>query len=323
VDAPAEARDGSRPGGGPPRGPVTSRIVTDSQARTSAGVELELRGQRVVRDRALVMAIVNRTPDSFYDQGATFADAAARQAIRTAVAEGAELIDIGGVAASPGDDVDTEAEIARVVPTVEWIRETFPDVLISIDTWRHEVGRAACAAGAHLLNDAWQAADPKLMEVAAEFGAGYVCTHTGGRDPRAEPVRPDYPDVVRATLDEVLRLAERAEQAGVPRSAIVIDGTGFGKNTPDHLVLVRHTRDFVAAGFPVLMALSNKTFVGDTLDVGLHDRLVGTLAATALAADAGAAIFRAHQVAPTRETLEMVASIGGHRPPHHVSEWIS
>lgn len=289
----------------------------------TAADELQVRGRRVVRDRALIMAIVNRTPDSFYDQGATFADEPAKAAVARAVAQGADIIDIGGVAASPGDEVDTEAEIARVVPTVEWIRATFPDVLISIDTWRHEVGEAACRAGAHILNDAWNAADPELIGVAAHFGAGYVCTHTGGREPRAEPVRPDYPDVVKTVLAETVRLAELAEAEGVPRRAILIDGTGFGKNTTDHLALVRHTADFVATGWPVLMALSNKTFVGETLGVGLQDRLVGTLAATTVAAHAGARVFRVHEVEPTRQTLEMVASIAGTRVPARASEWIS
>jgi dihydropteroate synthase len=176
--------------------------------------DLVIRGRRPVRDRALVMAIVNRTPDSFYDQGATFDDDAAKAAIDRAVIEGADMIDIGGVAASPGDDVDVEEEIRRVVPTVEYIRERYPDIVISIDTWRHEVGAAACRAGADLLNDAWAAFDPKLIDVAAEFGAGYVCTHTGGREPRAEPVRPAYDDVVATVLDYTVRLAELAEARG-------------------------------------------------------------------------------------------------------------
>jgi dihydropteroate synthase len=285
--------------------------------------EIVARGRKITRDRAVIMAIVNRTPDSFYDQGATFADEPAKAAIRRAVEEGAEIIDLGGVAASPGEEVTTEQEIERIVPTVEWIVEHYPDMLISIDTWRHEVGEAACRAGAHIMNDAWSAADPLLIDVAAEFGAGYVCTHTGGRDPRADPVRPAYPDVVGEVLAETIRLAELAESKGVPREAILIDGTGFGKNTLDHLTLVRHTADFVATGWPVLMALSNKTFVGETLGVGLHDRLAGTLAATSLSAAAGAQVFRVHEVLPTRHTLEMVSSIAGDRAPVRPSEWIS
>jgi dihydropteroate synthase len=285
--------------------------------------DLVIRGRRPVRDRALVMAIVNRTPDSFYDRGATFDDDAAKAAIDRAVAEGADMIDIGGVAASPGDDVDVEEEIRRVVPTVEYIRERYPDIVISIDTWRHEVGAAACRAGADLLNDAWAAFDPKLIDVAAEFGAGYVCTHTGGREPRADPVRPEYDDVVATVLDATVRLAELAEARGVPRAGILIDATGFGKNTADHLELLGAVPKFVATGWPVLMALSNKTFVGETLGVGLEQRLAGTLAATTIAAQAGARVFRAHEVEPTRHALEIVASVFDGRPPSRPSEWIA
>jgi dihydropteroate synthase len=288
-----------------------------------AAGELVIRGRRPVRDRALVMAIVNRTPDSFYDQGATFADDAAKAATDRAVAEGADMIDIGGVAASPGDDVDVDEEIRRVVPTVEYIRERYPDIVISIDTWRHEVGAAACRAGADLLNDAWAGFDPKLIDVAAEFGAGYVCTHTGGREPRAEPVRPAYDDVVATVLDYTVQLAELAEARGVPREGILIDATGFGKNTVDHLELLRAVPQFVATGWPVLMALSNKTFVGETLGVGLDQRLAGTLAATTIAAQAGARVFRAHEVEPTRHALEIVASVFDGRPPARPSEWIA
>lgn len=156
-------------------------------------VDLEFRGRRIVSDRPLVMAIVNRTPDSFYDQGATFAAEAARTAVARAVDEGADMIDLGGVAASPGEEVTAAEEAARVVPLVEWARDRYPDLLISIDTWRHEVGDAACRAGADILNDAWAAADPKLIDVAAAHGAGYVCTHTGGRTPAPNPSAPATP----------------------------------------------------------------------------------------------------------------------------------
>lgn len=290
---------------------------------SGAADDLVIRGRRPVRDSALVMAIVNRTPDSFYDHGATFGDDAAKAAIDRALAAGADMIDIGGVAASPGDDVDVDEEIRRVVPAVEYIRERHPDIVISIDTWRHEVAAAACRAGADLLNDAWAGFDQKLIDVAAEYGAGYVCTHTGGREPRAEPVRPDYDDVVSTVLDATVRLAELAEARGVPRAGILIDATGFGKNTADHLALLRAVPRFVATGWPVLMALSNKTFVGETLGVGLDQRLAGTLAATTIAAQAGARVFRAHEVEATRHALEIVASVFDGRPPVRASEWIA
>jgi dihydropteroate synthase len=288
-----------------------------------SAVDLVFRGRRVVRDRPLVMAIINRTPDSFYDRGATFAEDEAKEAIGRAAAEGADMIDLGGVAASPGDEVTADEEIERVEPLVTWTRATYPDLLISINTWRHEVGDACCRAGADLFNDAWAAADPKLLDVAAAYGAGYVCAHTGGRSPRKVPFRPDYDNVVDTVRRHVVALAERAEAAGVPRGGILIDGTGYGKNTADHLLLLRHVREFVKTEWPVLMALSNKTFVGESLAVDPRDRLAGTLAATAIAARDGAAVFRAHQVLPTRHTVEMVASINGTRAPARAGEWIA
>ncbi len=266
------------------------------------------------------MAIVNRTPDSFYDKGATFSDDAAREAVHRAVAEGADVIDVGGVKAGPGDSVDPATEIARLVPFVEWIRGAYPDQLISVDTWRSEVATVACAAGADLINDTWGGIDPGLAEVAAEFDAGLVCSHTGGALPRTRPFRVSYGTTVRGVVDDVVRrvtdAAERAVAAGVARDRVLIDPAhDFGKNSFHGLAVLRHVGDLVNTGWPVLMALSNKDFVGETLGVGLTERLEGTLAATALAAAAGARMFRVHEVAATRRVLEMVASIQGTRPP--------
>ncbi len=268
------------------------------------------------QDRALVMAIVNRTPDSFYDRGAAFADDAALARVDAAIAEGADIIDIGGVKAGPGQVVDTAEEVRRVVPFVAAVRERYPDVVISVDTWRGAVGRLAVAEGADLLNDTWAGHDPTLGEVAAETGAGIVCSHTGGSVPRLRPHRVRYADVVADVIAEVTGQAEKLVARGVPRSGILVDPThDFGKNTFHGLALLRRVDELVATGWPVLMALSNKDFVGETLGVALHERLEGTLAATALAAAAGARVFRAHEVAATRRTVDMVAAITGARPP--------
>ncbi|HEU0190787.1 MAG TPA: dihydropteroate synthase [Mycobacterium sp.] len=266
------------------------------------------------------MAIINRTPDSFYDAGATFGDQAAKAAVGRAVDDGADVIDVGGVKAGPGETVDADAETARVVPFIEWLRAAHPDQLISVDTWRSEVAKRACAAGADLINDTWAGVDPGLPAVAAEFGAGLVCSHTGGAAPRTRPFRVSYGTTVRGVVDqaiaEVTAAAERAVAAGVRRDRVLIDPThDFGKNTFHGLALLRHTKDFVDTGWPVLMALSNKDFIGETLGVGLTERLEGTLAATALAAAAGVRMFRVHEVGPTRRVLEMVASIQGERAP--------
>ncbi len=268
------------------------------------------------QDRALVMAIVNRTPDSFYDRGATFSDAAAMARVDAAVAEGADIIDVGGVKAGPGDDVDAAEEIRRVIPFVVAVRDRYPDVVISVDTWRGEVGKLAVAEGADLLNDTWAGADPTLGEVAAATGAGIVCSHTGGAVPRRRPHRVRYADVVADVIADVCGQAERLVALGVPREGVLIDPThDFGKNTFHGLALLRRVDELVATGWPVLMALSNKDFVGETLGVELHERLEGTLAATTLAAAAGCRVFRAHEVAATRRTVDMVAAIAGTRPP--------
>ncbi|KOX29434.1 dihydropteroate synthase [Saccharothrix sp. NRRL B-16348] len=276
--------------------------------------------REVAGDRALVMAIVNRTRDSFYDRGATFSDAAAMAAVDRAVAEGADIVDIGGVkAGSKGEVVDATEEARRVVPFVAAVRERHPDLVISVDTWRHEVGRAVCEVGADLINDTWAGADPALAEVAAEFGVGIVCSHTGGLEPRTDPHRVRYADVVASVVAELVGRAERMVALGVPAEGVLIDPThDFGKNTWHGLELLRRLDELVATGWPVLMALSNKDFVGETLGVELEDRVDGTLAATSVAAWAGAKVFRAHQVRQTRRVVEMVASIAGTRPPARV-----
>ncbi|ART73512.1 dihydropteroate synthase [Mycobacterium dioxanotrophicus] len=266
------------------------------------------------------MAIVNRTPDSFYDRGATFTDEAAKSAAHRMIAEGADVIDVGGVKAGPGGPVGPDEEAARVVPFIEWLRGAYPDQLISVDTWRSTVAKQACAAGADLINDTWAGADPGLPAVAAEFGAGLVCSHTGGAVPRTRPFRVNYGITERGVVDDVIAevtaAAENAVAAGVPRDRILIDPThDFGKNTYHGLSLLRHVKDLVKTGWPVLMALSNKDFVGETLGVDVTERLEGTLAATALAAADGAAMFRVHECGPTRRVLEMVASIQGVRAP--------
>ncbi|MFF5992003.1 dihydropteroate synthase [Prauserella flavalba] len=271
------------------------------------------------RDRPLVMAIVNRTPDSFYDRGATYGTGEAMAAVERAVESGADIIDIGGVKAGPGSDVDVAEETRRVVPFVAELRARFPELVISVDTWRHEIGRLACQEGADLLNDTWAGADPRLADVAAEFGAGYVCSHTGGAVPRTRPHRVTYPGLVADVVDEVTRRAGELVARGVPADGILIDPThDFGKNTWHSLTLTREIGRLVGTGWPVLVALSNKDFVGESLGADVGERLYGTLAATAVCAWEGVAVFRAHNVAETCQTLDMVSVIKGTRQPAKV-----
>ena len=274
-------------------------------------------GRRVFGpDQLLVMAIVNRTPDSFYRPGVTWDPGAALERVHTVVAEGADIVDIGGVPARPGDEVDVREEVRRVVPFIAAVRGAYPDLVISVDTWRHEVGRAACAAGADLLNDSWGGWDTRLAEVAAQSGAGIVCSHAGGLPPRTRPFRVAYDDVVRDVLARTLALANRALEAGVERTRIIIDPAhDFGKNTWHSLEITRRLGDLAGTGWPVLVSMSNKDFIGETLDVAVDNRLAGTLAATAVCAWLGARVFRAHHVRETRHALDVVSAIRGDIPP--------
>jgi dihydropteroate synthase len=280
-------------------------------------VSLNLGSRRFADDDLIVMAIVNRTPDSFYDRGATYADDAAADRVAEVVADGAAIVDIGGVKAGYGDEVDSQEELRRTASFVERVRAQHPDIVISVDTWRADVARELCGRGADLLNDTWAAADPDVAAVAAEFGVGLVCSHTGGLGPRTDPHRPAYHDVVADVVSSVSALAERAVTLGVRPDAIVIDPThDFGKNTYHSLELTRRMGELAATGWPVLVALSNKDFIGETLGLETRERLSGTLAATAVSAWLGARVFRAHEVRETRQVLDMVASIRGTRPPH-------
>ncbi|MDQ1724821.1 MAG: dihydropteroate synthase [Frankiaceae bacterium] len=265
----------------------------------------------------VVMAIINRTPDSFFDKGATFADETAMSAVDAAVAAGAAIVDIGGVKAGPGDHVDVDEELRRTVSFVRAVRERYPEVVISVDTWRASVGAAVVEAGADLLNDAWGGHDPDLARVAGDAGVGLVCTHTGGATPRTRPHRVAYDDVTAAVVEWCAREADRVARLGVPEESIIVDpGHDFGKNTRHSLQLTRDLGQLVALGRPTLVSLSNKDFVGETLG-GLppEERLTGTLATTAICAWLGARVYRAHQVRQTREVLDMVSTIKGDREP--------
>ena len=270
-------------------------------------------------DQLVVMAIVNRTPDSFYRPGVTWDPAAALERVHEAVAEGADIVDVGGVPARPGDEVDAKEEIRRTIPFIAAVREAYPELIISVDTWRHEVGREACAVGADLLNDTWGGWDSRLVEVAAQASVGVVCSHAGRLPPRTRPYRVSYDDVVSDVLNVTLSLASRAVAVGVEPDRILIDPAhDFGKNTWHSLEITRRLGELVVTGWPVLVSVSNKDFVGETLDVPVDDRLAGTLATTAVCAWLGARVFRAHHVRETRHVLSTISVIRGDVPPARV-----
>ena len=271
------------------------------------------------------MAIINCTPDSFWGGNRHIELTSALVALREAVEAGADIVDVGGVrAGQEGPVVDADEELRRVMPFLEAARGEFPDLVLSLDTWRSEVAREAGSVGLDLVNDTWAGHDPELVHVAADTGAGMVVSHTGGLPPRTDPVAVRYADgegddelaVVRDVLRGLARGAEAAVDAGIPAERVLIDPTlDFGKTTRHSLTVLRHTGDLAGLGYPILQALSRKDFIGETLDLATDDRLEGTLAATAIAAWLGATVFRAHDVRATRRVVDMVASIRGDRPP--------
>ncbi|MGI5487749.1 dihydropteroate synthase [Microtetraspora malaysiensis] len=274
---------------------------------------LRLRGRAFGPGDHAIMAVVNRTPDSFFDKGATFGFGAALDAVARAIDGGADIVDIGGVKAGPGDEVDPAEEIRRVADLVAEVRARHPGVIISVDTWRSEVAEVVAQAGADLLNDTWGGVDPALAGVAARHGIGLVCAHAGRVEPRTRPHRIAYDDVVADVIGYTTALAERAVAAGVRPDAVLIDPAhDFGKNTWHSLEVSRRLDEMVATGWPVLVAVSNKDFVGETLGgLPVEERHAGTLATLAVSALQGARVFRVHDAAGARAALDVVERLRG------------
>ena len=246
--------------------------------------------------RSLVMGILNRTPDSFFDRGEFFALDATMRRAEQLVDEGADILDVGGVKAGPGPDVGEPEELDRVIPAVAAVRARF-DVPISVDTWRSEVARAAYAAGAEIGN------------VSAKAGATVVATHIR-LQPRVPDPEPRYGDVVAAVCEFLADRARRAEAAGVPAERIVVDaGLDLGKTWQQSLELLRRSAALAALGYPLLLSASNKTFLGKLLDLGITERRDASLAAAALGVARGCRIVRAHDVRGTRRVCDTIAAV--------------
>lgn len=264
-------------------------------------------------ERCLVLGIVNRTPDSFYDGGRMGLDASVRHAV-TLVEEGADMLDLGGVRAGPGPHVGEAEERERLLPLVEALRPEV-DVPLSVETHRASVAAAAIEAGATIVNDVTALSDPDLAPLVAQTDSKLVVMHHGGQI-RGRPRNPRYDDVVEAVSADLLATADRALAAGVGHDRIVVDaGLDFGKNTWHSLELVRRTRDLADLGYPLLVAPSRKDVVGETLGLPPDERLEGTLALVALSVAGGASIVRVHDVRASVRTVRMTEAVLGHRPP--------
>ncbi|MGI8683958.1 MAG: dihydropteroate synthase [Acidimicrobiales bacterium] len=267
-------------------------------------------GPRVfdVTTRALVMGILNRTTDSFFDRGAHFEMDRFLARAEQLVADGADLLDVGGVKAGPGPEVTAEEELDRVIPAVEALAARF-DVAVSVDTWRAEVARAAFAAGACVGNDISGFADPDYLSTAAQAGAGVVATHIRLL-PRIPDPRPRYDDVVATVCDELVGLARRAEDAGIPADRVIVDaGLDLGKTAEQSLLLLRASDRLAALGWPLLLSASNKTFLGAFLNLDIDNRREASLSATALGVTLGSRVIRAHDVLGTRRVCDVIDAV--------------
>ena len=262
--------------------------------------------------RVTVMAIVNRTPDSFHDRGRTYALEHAVAAARAAAGAGADWIDIGGVPFAPGPEVSAADELDRVLPVVAAARDL---AVVSVDTFRPEVAREAIAAGAGVINDTSGLRDPAMADVVAGSGAALVVTHSVAA-PRTVYPRPAYADVAAEVAGFLRERVAVALERGVRPEQIIVDpGHDLNKNTYHSLELTRRLDEIVALGYPVLAAVSNKDFIGETLDAAQPDRLAGTIAAVVFCVVRGARIVRVHDVRAAVDAVRMTEAMLGWRPP--------
>ena len=261
-----------------------------------------------VTARALVMGILNRTRDSFFAPAATYDVSDFFERAEQLVREGADILDVGGVKAGPGDEVSEAEEMDRVVPVVAELRKRF-DVPISIDTWRASVAGACFREGASMGNDISGFADPAYLSVAAAAGATVVATHIR-LAPRVADPAPHYDDVTSTVRDFLLERREWARAAGVPGDRIVLDaGLDLGKTAGQSLQLLRDSSKLAALGSPLLLSASNKTFLGVVLDLAVAERREASIAAIALGVAGGCRVLRVHDVrggVRVRDTLARV-----------------
>jgi dihydropteroate synthase len=270
---------------------------------------LDLGGRRYdLTHRALVMGILNRTPDSFYDKGATFELDKLYTRAEQLVTDGADILDIGGVKAGPGPEVTEAEELERVVPVVAGLAARF-DTPISVDTWRASVARASYAEGAVMGNDISGLADPGYAPAAAEHHAAVVITHIR-LAPRIADPDPHYDDVVADVAAFLTERATQAGAAGIPAERIVLDaGLDLGKTAEQSLTLLRASQHLAGLGYPLLLSASNKTFLGKVLDLEVTERGDASIGAAALGISWGCRIVRVHDVLGTRRARDALAAV--------------
>jgi dihydropteroate synthase len=258
--------------------------------------------------RTLVMGILNRTPDSFYDHGATFEMDSLLRKAEVLVADGADILDVGGVKAGPGPEVDEAEELDRVVAPIDALRQRF-DVAISCDTWRASVLDAACKVGAVVGNDISGFRDPDYLQVAAAHGASVVATHIR-LQPRVPDPDPHYDDLVGDVTAFLLDRAGRAEAAGLRPEQIALDaGLDLGKSPVQSAVLLRESEALAGHGYALLLSSSNKRFLGELLELDIDGRRAASLASVAYGVAHGCRIVRVHDVAGSVAVCRMTEAL--------------
>jgi dihydropteroate synthase len=270
----------------------------------------ELSRRSLSLERPLVMGILNVTPDSFSDGNRFFSCAEAVERALELEGEGADIIDIGGESTRPNAPaVDLAQELSRVVPVIEALAGRLR-VPISVDTYKAGVARAACAAGAEIVNDvSGLRFDPAMAQAVAEADAGLVVMHTRGT-PDHMQADTRYTDLIAEVKEYLLASLALARDAGIPASRIAIDpGLGFGKSVAGNLELIRRLPEFLSLGLPILVGPSRKSFIGKVLGRDLGDRTFGTAATVAVSILNGASIIRVHDVAAMRDVAVMTRAL--------------
>lgn len=272
-------------------------------------LELLARGRRFDLDvRALVMGILNRTPDSFYDKGSYFDFDDFLFKADSLISHGADILDVGGVKAGPGPEVSLDEELNRVVPAIEALRARF-DCLISVDTWNAKVFAASVGVGAEIGNDISGFRDPDYLAVASSSGAAVVATHIRLK-PREKDPDPRYNNLVVEVESFLLERARRATEVGIEPGSIILDaGFDLGKTTEQSLALLGSTASLTRHGLVVLISASNKGFIGEALALDISQRRSASLAAVASSYIDGARVFRVHDVRGTRRVLDTLGAI--------------
>jgi dihydropteroate synthase len=272
-------------------------------------IELDLGGTSYdLTHRALVMGILNRTPDSFYDRGETYELDKLLERAERLVVEGADILDVGGVKAGPGDEVTESEELDRVIPAIAALASRF-DVPISVDTWRAVVAKEAYVAGAVIGNDISGFADPAYLSVAADAGAAVVATHIR-LAPRVRDPDPHYDDVVVAVAEFLDERVRWARDAGLPDTRIMLDaGLDLGKTAEQSLDLLRASDVLASRALPLLLSASNKTFLGQLFELDITDRRDASLAAAALGISLGCRVIRVHDVLGTRRVRDVLEAV--------------